>query len=121
MVERRICSFCGKEIEPGTGRMYVKKDGTVLFFCSSKCFKNSMELKRVPRRVGWTKDYAREKSIRTGSKKEEEKGKKTKKVTKKVKKESREGKKTEKTSKKTKKGEEKKKTKKSVKKTEKKE
>lgn len=109
MVERRICSFCGKEIEPGTGRMYVKKDGTVLFFCSSKCFKNSMELKRVPRRVRWTKEYAREKSIRTGSKREEGERKSTKKsVTKKVKKKESQ-----------KKGEGERKTKKSVKKTKK--
>ncbi len=72
MVERRICSFCGKEIEPGTGRMFVKKDGTVLFFCTSKCFKNSMKLKRVPRRVRWTEQYRREKRIRTGVKEEKE-------------------------------------------------
>ena len=31
------CSFCGKEITPGTGKMYVKKDGTIFNFCSSKC------------------------------------------------------------------------------------
>ena len=68
MVERRVCSFCGKEIEPGTGRMYVKKDGSVLYFCSSKCYKNMMELKRVPRRVTWTAEYQKEKKIRTGSK-----------------------------------------------------
>ena len=30
MVERRICNFSGEEIEPGTGVMYVKRDGTVL-------------------------------------------------------------------------------------------
>ncbi len=76
MVERRTCSFCGKDIEPGTGRMYVKKDGTVLYFCSSKCYKNMMELKRVPRRVTWTADYEKEKRIRTGAKDEKEEEKK---------------------------------------------
>ena len=24
MVERRTCSFCGNEIEPGTGKIYAK-------------------------------------------------------------------------------------------------
>ena len=28
MVERRKCSFCGNEIEPGTGKIYAKKDGS---------------------------------------------------------------------------------------------
>jgi len=37
MVERRKCSFCGDEIEPGTGKIYAKKDGTVLYFCKLKC------------------------------------------------------------------------------------
>ncbi len=65
MVERRVCTFCGQEIEPGTGRMYVKKDGVVYQFCTSKCFKNLVELKRVPRRTAWTEWSAREKQVRT--------------------------------------------------------
>ena len=48
------CSFCGKTIEQGTGKMFVKKDGTVFYFCSSKCEKNALKLKRVPRKVRWT-------------------------------------------------------------------
>ena len=40
MVEMRKCSFCGSEIEPGTGKIYAKKDGTVLNFCKNKCQKN---------------------------------------------------------------------------------
>jgi len=48
------CSFCGKEIEPGTGLIYVKNDGTILRFCSSKCFK-SYKMKRDPRKLKWTK------------------------------------------------------------------
>jgi large subunit ribosomal protein L24e len=58
MVTRRMCTFCGSEIEPGTGKLYIKKDGTVLHFCSSKCEKNMVKLKRVPRRTRWTKTYA---------------------------------------------------------------
>ncbi|MCJ2512020.1 MAG: hypothetical protein LN409_01535 [Candidatus Thermoplasmatota archaeon] len=64
MVERRVCTFCGQEIEPGTGRMYVKRDGVVYQFCTSKCFKNLVELKRVPRRTAWTEWCAREKQVR---------------------------------------------------------
>jgi large subunit ribosomal protein L24e len=64
MVELRVCSFCGKEIEPGTGKMYVKKDGTVFLFCSNKCSKNQIEMRRVPRRTTWTRAYAREKDVR---------------------------------------------------------
>jgi len=64
MVERRVCTFCGDEIEPGTGRMYIKKDGVVYHFCSSKCFKNLVVLGRVPRRTTWTQYYAREKEVR---------------------------------------------------------
>ena len=57
MVERRVCSFCGDEIEPGTGKMYIKKDASIFFFCTNKCQKNMVKLKRVPRRVRWTKRF----------------------------------------------------------------
>lgn len=48
------CTFCGAAIEQGTGKMYIKKDGTVLHFESSKCQRNMVELGRVNRHVGWT-------------------------------------------------------------------
>jgi len=51
------CSFCGKTIEPGTGIMYVKEDGTILYFCSSKCRKNMLILKRNPAKLKWTEKY----------------------------------------------------------------
>jgi len=51
----RKCSFCGNDIEPGTGKMFVRKDATVLFFCSSKCEKNMLKLKRNPRRRKWSR------------------------------------------------------------------
>ncbi len=53
MPKVQVCSFCGKPIEPGTGLMYVKNDGTVLWFCSSKCFK-SYRMGRDPRKLKWT-------------------------------------------------------------------
>jgi large subunit ribosomal protein L24e len=56
MPEWRKCSFCGYEIEPGTGKMVVEKDGTVLYFCSSKCEK-SYRMGRNPRKLKWTKVY----------------------------------------------------------------
>lgn len=67
MVERRICSFCGQDIEPGTGRLYVKKDGTVHHFCTSKCYKNMIQLRRVPRRTAWTAQFFREKEAKLRS------------------------------------------------------
>ena len=57
MVEKRNCSFCGQAIEPGTGKMYIKKDGTVFNFCSNKCKKNNIVLGRVSRRTRWTNRY----------------------------------------------------------------
>ena len=68
MVERRVCSFCGNEIEPGTGKMYIKVDGTVFNFCRNKCLKNMIELKRVPRTTSWTQQYMREKSTKMSTK-----------------------------------------------------
>ncbi|HHH80006.1 MAG TPA: 50S ribosomal protein L24e [Thermoplasmatales archaeon] len=59
MVERRICSFCGNEIEPGTGKLYIRKDGTIYHFCSNKCQKNLLKLKRVPRKVRWSRLYSK--------------------------------------------------------------
>ena len=52
-MEKRKCSFCGDAIESGTGKLYAKKDGTIFYFCSSKCQANS-DLGRIPRRVRWT-------------------------------------------------------------------
>ena len=57
MPDRRVCSFSGEEIEPGTGLMYVQRDGTVKWFKNSKARKNAMKLKRNPRKVKWTRHY----------------------------------------------------------------
>ena len=51
------CEFCGREIEPGFGLMYVKSDGQVMFFCSSKCAKNLLKLGRNPEKFKWTLKY----------------------------------------------------------------
>jgi large subunit ribosomal protein L24e len=51
------CSFCGHALEKGTGKMMVKNDGKILYFCSTKCEKNLLKLRRKPREQKWTKVY----------------------------------------------------------------
>jgi len=51
------CSFCGNTIEKGTGKMFVKKDGKLLYFCSSKCEKNMLKLRRKPIKTRWSRRY----------------------------------------------------------------
>ncbi len=51
------CSFCGANMEPGTGKLYAKNDGTLFYFCSNKCEVNQMDLKRVPRHIRWTEAF----------------------------------------------------------------
>jgi len=60
------CSFCGNKIMKGTGKMFVYKDGRIAHFCSSKCQKNTLKLKRNPSLTKWTKKYQ---DIKTGGKK----------------------------------------------------
>lgn len=49
------CSFCGNEVRRGTGYMFVRRDGSVLTFCSSKCRKNLLRLGRNPRKLKWAR------------------------------------------------------------------
>ncbi len=51
------CTFSGETIKPGTGMMYVLKDGKVLWFKNSKCMKNHLKLKRKPMNTRWTQEY----------------------------------------------------------------
>ena len=48
------CSFSGKEIPPGKGIMYIKKDGKVLYFYDRKAEKNMLQLGRKPLQIKWT-------------------------------------------------------------------
>ncbi len=52
-----VCSFCGREILPGTGIMYVHKSGRVSWFCSRKCRNLALERKRKNIKVRWTMAY----------------------------------------------------------------
>jgi len=54
MVVHRTCSFCAGEIEPGTGQLFVKRDGSLYSFCSSSCRKQQLGLGRVGHRLRWT-------------------------------------------------------------------
>ena len=47
------CTFCKEEIEKGTGKMHVKNDGKIFYFCSNKCDKNLLKLKRKPAQIKW--------------------------------------------------------------------
>jgi large subunit ribosomal protein L24e len=59
------CDFCGRSIEVGTDYIYVDSTGKPIHFCSSKCEKNLLKLKRKPQYVRWTEQYRKEKAIRT--------------------------------------------------------
>jgi len=50
------CSFCGGEMPKGAGKMYVKSDGKIFYFCSSKCNKNYL-LGRDGKLVKWTQRF----------------------------------------------------------------
>ena len=40
------CSYCSKEVRKGTGTMFVHKTGAISYFCSGRCYKNSIILQR---------------------------------------------------------------------------
>lgn len=40
-------------MEKGTGKMFVTKVGKILYFCSNKCEKNMLKLKRKPSKFKW--------------------------------------------------------------------
>ncbi|UCG95057.1 MAG: 50S ribosomal protein L24e [archaeon] len=48
------CSYCGGNVEEGHAILFVKNDGKVLSFCSSKC-ERSLKMKRDPRKKKWTR------------------------------------------------------------------
>ncbi|MBR9707118.1 MAG: 50S ribosomal protein L24e [Candidatus Diapherotrites archaeon] len=49
------CSFCKSDLEKGTGLAVVSAIGKVQYFCSSKCERNALKLKRNPRKVKWVR------------------------------------------------------------------
>ena len=55
------CSFCGHNIEIGTGKILALNIGDVKYYCSNKCEKNQQKLKRLPRNIKWTEEYKKKK------------------------------------------------------------
>lgn len=47
------CSFCKSMYEFPRGLTLVLNDGNLLYFCSGKCRKNQIFLKRDNKRVNW--------------------------------------------------------------------
>ncbi|MEM1616499.1 MAG: 50S ribosomal protein L24e [Pyrobaculum sp.] len=56
------CSFCGADIYPGYGLMYVRADGTVQRYCSKKCFVSATKLGRNPRKLAWVRKRQKKKT-----------------------------------------------------------
>ena len=55
MPTTRECDYCGGDVEPGTGTMFVRTDGTTIHYCSTKCESNA-DLGREARDQEWTDD-----------------------------------------------------------------
>ena len=51
------CIFCGNEEDAFKGLHLLKNDGSVAYFCSSKCRKNALKLKRDKRKLKWTSAF----------------------------------------------------------------
>ena len=46
------CTFCGKAFKH-SGKMFVQKSGKIMYFCTMKCEKNLLKLKRKPFKQKW--------------------------------------------------------------------
>lgn len=51
------CSFCGREQEDFMGTYLLKNDGSTNYYCSAKCHKSHLKLKRDRKKVAWTEAY----------------------------------------------------------------
>ena len=47
------CSFCKKNYEFPRGLTLILNDGNIVYFCSSKCRKNMLHLRRDNKKVNW--------------------------------------------------------------------
>jgi large subunit ribosomal protein L24e len=56
-----VCSFCKKSYEFPRGTTVILKDGSVKYYCSSKCRKN-VKIGRVAKKVKWVKKAKKEKT-----------------------------------------------------------
>lgn len=51
------CVFCGTESSPYRGVSRINNDGSVSFFCSGKCRKNAIVLRRDKKKLKWTEAH----------------------------------------------------------------
>ncbi len=51
------CVFCGKDEYAFKGLHLIRNDGTINYFCSSKCRLNALKLGRDRRKVRWTEAF----------------------------------------------------------------
>ncbi len=54
------CSFCAGELEAGGGKMFVRNDAKIFYFCGAKCSKN-FSMGRNPAKVGWVRKKGKKK------------------------------------------------------------
>jgi large subunit ribosomal protein L24e len=47
------CSFCDGKVPDGKGKMFVRNDGKIFYFCNSKCQKN-WRMGRAGKATKWT-------------------------------------------------------------------
>lgn len=51
-----VCWFCGSNVYPGHGSLYVKNTCDIFYFCRSKC-KKSFMLRKNPFFIKWCLNY----------------------------------------------------------------
>jgi ribosomal protein L24E len=62
------CSYCTKEIDKGTGMMYVRKTGATKYYCSNRCFEfDSKQHRKQPLKE--QKEFAKDAAKAAGAKK----------------------------------------------------
>jgi len=54
------CSFCSGKTPEARGKMFVRNDGKIFYFCNSKCHRN-WKLGRKGKNVKWTEAASKEK------------------------------------------------------------
>ncbi len=55
------CSFCRDELSIGTGKMFVRGDGKIFYFCGSKC-QGNFGLGRDPAHTKWVTSKGKKKA-----------------------------------------------------------
>jgi len=49
------CTFCKQNYEFPYGMTLILNDGNIMYFCSSKCRRNAIKLKRDNKKVNWVR------------------------------------------------------------------